>query len=258
MTRVPPAVFLLASLVLLWAAMWLGAVARERGAHLAESEGKILTVLQGALLTLFGLLMGFTFSMAESRYELRKELVVREANALGTTWLRSATLTEPARSQEQTMLREYVPERVRFLEEGRSAAEVDEALERTEMLQRRLWGVASGYAAEHRDAVTGLYLATLNESIDVAEERTAANENRIPAVVWLMLLFVGCSATFLAGVSVRSQSRIVQAALPVVLAGVLVLTRDLDSPRFGFIRVSQPSMERLASMVASGLPQDAR
>ena len=118
-----------------------------------------------------------------------------------------------------------------------------------------MWALASNYAADHKDITTSLFLSTLNDSIDVSEERTAADENRIPAEAWWMLLFVGFAATLLVGLDVRAKSWVLQATLPIVLAGALVLTMDMDSPRYGLIQITQPSMERVAQEMMSTLPQ---
>ena len=107
-----PLVFALLSVLLLLVGMVLGTRIRESRLEIIERESKIITVLEGALLTLFGLLIGFTFSMAVSRYDTRKTLVLTEANAIGTTWLRTSLLTEPTRSEEQSLLRQYVQQRV--------------------------------------------------------------------------------------------------------------------------------------------------
>jgi hypothetical protein len=253
-----PFVFTLLSIVLLWVGMVLGTRIRERRPEIIDREGKIITVLEGALLTLFGLLIGFTFSMAVSRYDTRKTLVLTEANAIGTTWLRSALLAEPQRSEEQSLLRQYVQERVRYLAVGTDEAAIKDSLKRSSDLQARMWAVASNYAAGHKDVTTSLFLSTLNDSIDLSEERTAANENRIPAEAWWMLLFVGFAATLLVGLDVRPRSWVLQAVLPIVLAGALGLTMDLDSPRHGLIRITQPSMDRVTQQIMSSLPQQAR
>ena len=226
--------------------------------EIIERESKIVTVLEGALLTLFGLLIGFTFSMAVSRYDTRKSLVLTEANAIGTTWLRTALLTEPTRSEEQSLLRQYVQQRCRSsLRAGHDRAADGDSLKRSYDLQARMWAVASITLRIIRTVTTSLFLSTLNDSIDVSEERTAANENRIPPEAWWMLLFVGFAATLLVGLDVRARSWALQATLPFVLAGALGMTMDMDSPRYGLIRITQPSMDRVAQQIANSLPQQA-
>lgn len=246
----------LVSLVVLWLGILGGVWTHATRERVVESENKILTVLEGALLTLFGLLMGFTFSMAVSRYDMRKLLVVTEANAIGTTWLRTTTLAEPERTEQQNLLREYVQQRIVFHAELHKRDELVGTQEQIDKLQGQLWAGASNYAAEHRDAVTGLYLQSLNQMIDVAGERVAAEENRIPLEAWVMLLFVGFMATLVVGTKIGPSRWVLQSILPVVLAATLAMTMDLDSPRFGFIRVTQVSMERVAHDMGR-LPEQA-
>lgn len=248
--------FFVLSLVVLWAGIFVGSWIHETRPELVENENKIISVLEGALLTLFGLLMGFTFSMAVSRYDTRKLLAVQEANAIGTTWLRTATLAEPVRTEEQNLLREYVQQRILLHEELRGQGEVREVQEHSAMVRDRLWAAASNYATDHRDAVTGLYLAALNNAIDTGAERVAADANRIPAEAWWMLLFVGFVANIVMGTKISPRRWMLQSVLPVVLAATLAMTLDLDSPRFGFIRVTQIDMERLAQEMTR-LPQQA-
>lgn len=239
-------VFFVISLALLWLGIILGRVIQRARARMVEQESKFITVLEGALLTLFGLLMGFTFSMAVSRYDQRKVLAVSEANGIGTTWLRTAILAEPVRTQEQSLLREYVQARLQFHAASHSPQELSQLRERIDTLQGRMWAIASSYATDHRDPVTALYLQALNQTIDVSEERNAADTNRIPAEAWVMLLLVGGVSTIVVGMKVGSHSTLLQLILPLVLAGTLAMTMDLDTPQLGLIKVGQISMDKVA------------
>jgi hypothetical protein len=244
MPDMPIWIFFVLSLAVLWAGILLGSWIRETRTAIVESESKVITVLEGALLTLFGLLIGFTFSMAVSRYDLRKQLAVQEANAIGTTWLRTALLPEPQRTQEQNLLRAYVQQRLLFHERYHQREAFHESAEQAALIRERLWAIASDYASDHRDPVTALYLQALNNAIDMAGERVAAYENRIPAEAWCMLLFVGFVSTVVTGTKIGRRRWVLQLILPVVLAATLAMTLDLDSPQFGFIHVSQVDMER--------------
>ncbi len=240
-----PLVFFIVSFALLWLGFFLGSRIRRARSQILDGESKLISVVEGALLTLFGLLMGFTFSMAVSRYDARKELIVKEANAIGTTWLRTSALEEPTRSQTQQLLRQYVAARIRFLTSGHNNEAMQASLSQTTDLQTRLWSLATSYAMNHRDAITGLYLSTLNDSIDVAEERTAAFENRVPSEAWGLLLFIGFAATVVIGLDATTGSPVLRIILPFILAGALAMTLDMDSPRYGLIKPTQPSMDRL-------------
>lgn len=239
-------VFFVFCLVVLWAGILVGVRIHSTRAQTVDSEDKIITVLEGALLTLFGLLMGFTFSMAVSRYDMRKLLVVTEANSIGTTWLRTAILQEPVRTQEQGMLREYMRLRLLFHTEFRGREEFRDTQEQIDALQGRMWGIASSYATDHKDILTSLFLQSLNQTIDVETERTAADENRIPVEAWVMLVFVGFVSTVVVGTKIGRRSWVLQSVLPVVLAMTLAMTLDLDGPRFGLIRINQLPMEKVA------------
>jgi hypothetical protein len=250
-----PVVFFTGTLVLLWLGLMVGSWIQQRCKAIIEGEKDLLRTVQGALLTLFGLLLGFMFSMAVGRYEQRSQLIVEEANAIGTTWLRAATLQEPARLEQQQLLREYVPLRVEFLNAGSDRERMQASLSQAEALQQRLWGSASRYAGDHRDSITGLYLSALNESIDLSESRTAAFENRIPIMAWAMLVFIGFAATLAVGITAASRSQTLRLMLPLVFALALLLTFDLDSPRYGLIHTQQTSMLRVAKQVAGPLPE---
>lgn len=249
MQNLRPAVFLIASFIFLWIGIFIGSRIREAYSKEIEGEGKMIAVLEGALLTFFGLLMGFVLSMAVSRYDIRKDLIVKEANAIGTTWLRSEALEDPVRTQTQQLLRQYISTRREFLTSGHNQQEFQQSLVGTSQLQDRLWSIASNYAVGHRDPVTTLYLTALNASIDTAEERTAAFENRIPTEAWGMLLFIGFAATVVIGINEGSHSSVLKIMLPIIIAGALALTLDVDSPRYGLIRLTQPSMDRVEHQI---------
>jgi len=254
MPDIPIALFFLLSLVVLWAGIVIGSRIQESRKALVESEMTVITVLEGALLTLFGLLIGFTFSMAVNRYDTRKLLAVQEANAIGTTWLRTAALPDPVRTQEQSLLRQYAQERLLYHTEFRAREEAHYNEQQADVLRKRLWAVASAYAVDHRESVTGLYLQALNSAIDAAGERVAADENRIPAEAWWMLVFVGFVACAVMGTKIGPRRWVLQSILPVVLAATLTMTMDLDSPRFGLIRITQVNMERVVQDMTT-LPQ---
>jgi hypothetical protein len=256
MTYVHPLELLIVSMILLWLGLMIGSWIRVRRQEVIQTEKGLIKTLEGAVLTLFALLLGFMFSMAVGRYELRKQLILDEANAIGTTWLRTASMAEPARSQEQALLRQYVPVRIEFLASGSDEKRMLASLRQAAVLQARMWAIASSYASDHRDPITGLSIATLNQAIDLSESRTAAYENRIPLMAWVILLFIGFVATMVVGINVSSHSHVLRLVLPFVVGLALALTLDLDSPRYGLIVMTQPSMERVAQLVAGPPPQN--
>lgn len=219
---------------------WSGGVGRESGS---------LKTLESAVLALLGLLLGFTFSMAVSRYDTRKALEIEEANDIGTLWLRTSLLSDNGRVAEQALITYYVHARLDFFASGRSQERFVKSAEDTARLQQQMWDVAMQESNLRRDPESALFVSVLNDSIDVTEKRRAALENRIPAPAWVMLLGMGAIGCSLVALSFQGKTTGLQIMLPLILASTLTLIYDIDSPRSGLIRVQQQSMERLAQSV---------
>jgi hypothetical protein len=216
---------------------------RRAGAGIEPPSGG--AHLLSAVLGLLALLLGFSFSMAMDRYETRRQLVIQEANALGTTWLRVQLLDEPDRAAMSGLLRRYVDARLAWSNStAESPPEVGAVL-----LQQQLWA-ATGVAlrSDSPPLLTRGVMDSLNESIDLASARTAARAAHIPAFVQgLLLVYAILSMAMLGTVLGNSlKQHLPQTALLLVLltlAHLMVL--DLDRPRAGSIQVSQQPMEDL-------------
>jgi len=205
--------------------------------------------LLSAVLGLLALLLGFSFSMAMDRYDTRRQLVIEEANALGTTWLRVQLLEEPDRALMSDLLRRYVDARLVW---SNSTAESPPGVG-TVVLQQQLWA-ATGVAlrSDNPPLLTRGVMDSLNESIDLASARTAARAAHIPDYVqWLLLVYAVLSMAMLGTVLGSSlKLHLPQTALLLVLltlAHLIVL--DLDRPRAGSIQVSQQPMEDLRQSI---------
>jgi hypothetical protein len=250
MFHLHPTFFFIVTLALFSIAALLGLWLRMRSELLDTEEFSVKTLL-GASLGLFGVLLGFTFSMANSRYEERRQLEIAEGSGLEILWLRSSFLTEPARSTERSLLRQYLPVRVQFFDARPDGQEYQETLRESMTLQRRMWKVANDEVTTHRDPATMQFVAILSDSIQATEKRTAASENRIPALSWGVLLLLGMMASVLLGADLKSRSYILRGMLQVALAAALALTYDIDMPRKGFVQVGQQSMLRAQELIDS-------
>lgn len=221
------------------------------GRHEATSashspEGSVVSMLQSALLALLGLLAAFTFSMANSRYEMRKSLVVEEANDIGTAWLRTSILPEPLRVSSRDVMRTYLDQRIQLYEDlqRETGDEVLQAiLQSASVQQDRLWELAGQAARTQPDSpVLALYIESLNAMFDVHSLRVAAARNHVPprTVQLLFLLSFGaaCSVGHSAGLLGR-RSFWSTAAFHALVALVIITILDIDRPRRGSIRVEQ-------------------
>ncbi len=247
-----PVMFFLSVVALLWIGTMVGGGLRKHREHTLEQESSTFKTLESAVLALLGLLLGFTFSMGVGRYDQRKSLEIAEANDIANAWLRTATLPEPTRSAEQTLMRQYVPSRLQFLSAGTSEALINQSLRSSASLQLQMWHTAAEFANKQPDPVSAQYLMSITALADITESRTAAFENRIPLIAWAMLLFISFIGSMLVGVGIGTRSQFLRLVLPIVVASALSLTLDLDSPRSGLIRVHQRSLERIAATVANG------
>jgi hypothetical protein len=247
-----PALFLPVSLLLFLGAGFLGARVQRRWPRLLpEHHRERFGATEGAVLGMLALLLGFSFAMAVSRYDARRQLEVEEANDIGTTWLRTSLLGEPARAQMRGLLLQYVDARMEFSRVA-NGEPLRRSAERASRLQSAMWSLASTAANERRDSMNYLFVSSLNDMIDVSEKRRAALESRIPGEAWGMLLFIGMTASFLSGLAMPSRSVLLLVILPIVMACALTLILDLDAPRRGWIRVPQKSMERVQEQIHAG------
>ena len=207
--------------------------------------------IRDGLFILVSLLLGFTLSMAVSRYAERRSLVVEEAISIGTTYLRASTLPQPYRDHSQQLLRQYVDTRLELDNVGVDASRFNEAVSRAKRLQEDLWLDAATVVEKDRSAITAVYLNSLNETIDLHEKRVAAFENRIPQPVWLLIISVSLIAIFTRGLTLTSRFWLTLILVPITIAIVVALIADLDSPSRGLIRLDQRAMERLKADIST-------
>ena len=211
----------------------------RRRQHGADKERDAFAMT--SVLGLLALLIGFTFSISLSRYEARRELVVKEANAIGTTWLRMQLLDAGDRARMEDVLRRYVDTRVAF---GNASSREDEEAQhrRTEALQDELWGALMVAVAPFRDTPrASLLVDTTNESIDLAAERFATRQAHIPLRIMRMLVLFAWLGAGLVGYE-RSEQRRTTTLLFLLLTLAATLVVDLDRPSSGLINVPQEPM----------------
>ena len=240
--------FPIVSLVL-YAAGWFGVWLHERYSETVNPSHSSFKTVETSVLGLLALLLGFSFAMAVNRYDLRQDLEVNEANAIGTTWLRTATMDDATRDATQTLLKEYGTVRLEFFAAGANYAAINANVARTGAIQNQLWSLAVENAKAHRDPIGGLFLVTLNDTIDLSEKRTAAFENRNPTPAWVLLLFIAGTSSALVGIGTATKSRGLLLLLPLIVGSTMMLIVDLDNSRTGLVRVPQHSMDRVVAQM---------
>ncbi len=222
---------------------------RRNRPNLDEDARSQVSTIQAAILGLLALLLGFTFSMAMSRFEVRKQQILEESNAIGTTSLRAQLLPEPQRKEFAGLLRQYVAARLNFYRAGMDRQQFHEARGQTEGLQERLWSLAASWGDKEPRAVTaGLLLQSLNEVIDLHARGITALENHVPVIIMILLYFVALAAIGLIGYGCGLAGRrnfVVTLVVSVLVAAVILVIIDLDRPRRGLIKVGLVRMVEL-------------
>lgn len=219
---------------------------RKLGDHIPDDIKSQISTVEAGILGVLALLLGFTISMAVSRFELRKQLVLEEADAIGTSLLRAQLIPAPAGPQIALLLRQYVNLRLQYGAAGNDLARLTDLNQQTTRLQAELWSRTASYAQQNPNPVSaGLLLQSLNRTIDLGEARWMAFQNRVPESVIYVNAAVGLLSMVLVGYSfgVNGRRNIFSGCvLAVSIALVLAVIIDLDRPRSGFIRGSQQPM----------------
>jgi hypothetical protein len=251
-----PVLFLLALLLVLGSATRLGATLRVRHGPLEDARRGDFDIVLGATLTLLSLIVGFSFSMAASRYDLRKNYEEAEANAIGTAYARADLLPSVDAAKVQRLLREYVDLRMRFYTITSYTLGTDERLselnQATTRLQAKLWAAVVAPASTAPTAPTALAVAAMNDAINSQGYAQAASWNRIPAGAWVLLCTIGLVATIMIGFRFDegSRQRMLMLILPVLVAVSLFLIADIDCPRGGMIRVIPQNLTALMATLS--------
>jgi hypothetical protein len=211
--------------------------------------------VRDGVVVLLSLLLGFSLALALPRYDLRRELIIDEANAIGTVNLRAQLLPDPARSKSIALLREYLDARVQFSEHGAASPQFAEATARSHLLQAELWNQAQEVATAGPTAITSIYVSALNDMFDLEAKRVAARRNRVPNSIWIMLFLISILACLSFGFTLRRRFLLSMIVTPLMIAIVMALIADLDTPTRGFIRVDLDSLYQLQSDLRSQAPK---
>jgi len=217
----------------------LGNYRRSRSS--LEKEAPVGAMV-GSTLGLLAFFLAFTFGLAANRFDTRRQVLLDEANAIGTAYLRAGMLPD-RREEIRVLLRDYVDTRLNAAQSGRIA----EGIRRSEQLQEQLWTQAVALGETHPTSiVVGLFVQSLNEVIDLHAKRVAVGvRNRIPGVIWVALFAIAVLSLtamgYHAGLAATSRSPAVL-VVAFTFSAVIGVIADLDRPQDGFLTTSQQAM----------------
>jgi hypothetical protein len=221
----------------------------RRQSNSDEPERAHASALHGAVLGLLALLLGFTFAMAVSRYEHRKTLMIDQANAIGTAMLRGKLLPSPHAERTTTLFREYIQTRFLYNASVRGSTGIDQAEAAAASVEQQLWEISRTLLSDDpRSQPASLYTQALNQMFDIREQRRFALDDRVPWAVTIMLFVVSIAAmgmvAYSCGLSGRRRA-LANFTFAALIALVLTIILDIDSPRVGLVKASQDSLVRL-------------
>ena len=241
-TRHPLLVFAL-SFAVLWLSSWFGRSFLGRRYALEDETRKDFELILGASLTLLGLIIGFSFSMAISRYDQRKDYEEGEANAIGTEYVRTDVLSATEGEKVRALLRNYVDERIRFYE-ATDTQEVREINDGTTRLQTELWSAVLGPSAAHPTPVVTLTVSGMNDVLNSQGFTQAAWSIQIPTAAWglMAVMAIGCNLLIGYGWRAAKSGTKLLLILPLLVSIAFMLIADIDTPRGGIIRVTPQNL----------------
>lgn len=217
-------------------------VARQRRAHGSADTGKGTTAVTGSLFALLGLLIAFTISGGENRLDARRHLIVEEANAIGTAYLRLDLLPPAVQPQLRDDFRRYADARL-AITRVRSIDQALAAHQRAGELQTQLWQHATDGVAAAPDARAALLLLpAINTMLDVTTARDAALRTHVPPGIFALLLALALTCAFFAGAEMAKSaqpSRLHIVTFAATLAFTCFVIVNVELPRLGFAGLRQ-------------------
>ena len=246
-----PFAVLALSLVAMLIAALIGVFFRVMMVPVKEDQRQDFGIVLPATLTLLGLIIGFSFSMATGRYDQRKNDEEAEANAIGTEYLRADLLSASDAGKVRELLKNYLDQRVRFYE-TRDDQQLAPINAQTEQLQSELWSIVQAAAAKQPTYPVGLAVSGMNDVLNSQGYTQAAWWYRLPAAAWALMAAIAVFSTLLIGYSSHRRGITVFAVLPVAISIAFFLIADIESPRHGLIRVVP---QNLVSLSQSLRPQ---
>jgi len=240
-----PFVILIGSLAAFWLSSSIGSWIRKRTGQLEEQNREDFKFVLGGTLTLLGLIIGFTFSMAVGRYDQRKNYEEEEANAIGTEYVRADLLPPADATNVRSLLTNYLALRIHNYK-ARDRQQLQQVDAETARLQNRMWSAVSASAVTQPTPVTALAVAGINDVLNSQGYAQAARRNRVPVEAWALLGLISICCNLMIGYGAQGRAPFVLLILPVILSVSLFLIADIDSPRSGLVRVRPLNLESLA------------
>ena len=241
-----PILLSLVCFVVIAAAGWIGHQLRRKAGPIDEDDRSDLSLIVTATLTLLGLIIGFTFSMAVTRYDLRKHSEADEANSIGTEYNRAYMLPQAESVAVHDLLNEYLGLRIQFYEIRHDPGQLNQVEIRRDKVQKKMWEIVASVGESKPTATIALVVAGMNQVIDNQGYAQAAWWNRIPRAAWILMVAIAVCSNFLVGCNSCKYGKPLYLVLPLAIAVSFMLIADIDSPRNGVIFIRPDNLRSLS------------
>ncbi|NTV62101.1 MAG: hypothetical protein HGA65_01010 [Oscillochloris sp.] len=247
-------IYLLVVLIALAAAEVGYRIAQARRQHASNDTTSGVGTMLGSILALLAFMLAFQIGVATTRFSDRRQLLIDEANGVGTAYLRTDFLDPVLAEQSRGLLREYIDVRLAAID----PSQFTRGIARSEEIHSALWAAARSAVATNPDSVSvGLYIEALNEVIDLHTKRLMAVTNRVSLSVWLSISTMTCLSFAIVGFHnglLSSRNTIALLALVLVYGAVITLLADLDRPGEGLMRLNPQALLDLQRQIRPPSP----
>jgi hypothetical protein len=209
--------------------------------HSKQTAHEGIGAIEAAVFALLGLLLAFSFGGGTSRLDTRRQLIIEEANAIGTAYLRLDMLARTDQPEMRRLFREYLNARLQVYQKLPDSEAAEQQMKLAGAIQQKLWSQAvNASLANPTPAVALLVLPAINQMIDVTTSRRVALYTHLPSLVLVMLMMVALFSGLLAGYTMAkraSRSWLHTVVYAFVVSVTIYAVIDLDYPRSGLIRL---------------------
>lgn len=206
-----------------------------------DSKTEGLGAVESSVFAILGLILAFTFTGTLARYEHRVKLILQEANAIGTAYLRLDLLPKDAQDKLRPLYREYVQSRINVFEYYKNRQRSNSYFRQSLELQNQIWEVANASVlVDKNPGIITLVLSSTNDMIDVANERLQATRTHPPMIVYILLFTLALASAFLVGqdMSVNEKRPLLyMVTFCVTISAITYVILDLENPRLGLVRI---------------------
>ena len=228
---------------ILLAMMIISIMVGLRAGKKTHKETHVDSTILGSLFTLFGLMLAFTFSMAINYHGMRRDIIIEEANDIGTAILRADLYRQSDRNLFKTDFKKYVDVRVDYFTAGTDLDKIETAQNLSVEIQQRLWDRASQLAKDSGYTVASMQMIpALNSMIDITTTRKYGNLVHLPDTITYLLFLLSCVCSFYIGYMFARKEKfdwLLAVIFCLLTSMVVFVIFDLDRPRRGFIKLDK-------------------